>query len=173
VPGPAAVVDRDGWIAAVSAAIGTDRVAVPSRRAVHGARHRQLPPGAGARRLAAASRGGPAVPTQLRLDLHSRPPHAVVEGSTVWRYPLTLRHAELLALLMEAGAAGLDAFALSAAVYGDDHHAVAVRAEVSRLRRRLGGILLARPYRIAPNITVQPCDPAAVRALRPRRRSEP
>ena len=27
--------------------------------------------------------------------------------------------------------------------------------------------------RIAPNITVQPCDPAAVRALRPRRRSEP
>ena len=101
------------------------------------------------------------------------PPHAVVEGSTVWRYPLTPRHAELLALLMEAGAAGLDAFALSAAVYGDDHHAVAVRAEVSRLRRRLGGILLARPYRIAPNITVQPCDPAAVRALRPRRRSEP
>ena len=74
---------------------------------------------------------------------------------------------------MEAGAAGLDAFALSAAVYGDDHHAVAVRAEVSRLRRRLGGVLLARPYRIAPNITVQPCDPAAVRALRPRRRSEP
>jgi hypothetical protein len=44
---------------------------------------------------------------------------------------------------------------------------------VSRLRRRLGGVLLARPYRIAPNITVQPCDPAAVRALRPRRRSEP
>ncbi len=74
---------------------------------------------------------------------------------------------------MEAGAAGLDAFALSTAVYGDDHHAVAVRAEVSRLRRRLGGILLARPYRIAPNITVQPCDPAAVRALRPHRRSEP
>ena len=29
VPGPAAVVDRDGWVAAVSAAIGTDRVAVP------------------------------------------------------------------------------------------------------------------------------------------------
>ena len=143
---------------------------------MHGARHRQLPPGAGPRRLAAASRGVPGGPTQLRLDLDSRPPHAVVEGSTVWRYPLTPRRAELLALLMEAGAAGLDAFALSAAVYGDDHHAVAVRAEVSRLRRRLGGILLARPYRIAPNITVskrQPCDPAAVRALRPRRRSEP
>ena len=174
VPGPAAVVDQDGWIAAVSAAVGTDRVAVP----VEG--ERCMVPGIGSC-LPEPVPGGwllrrqeaRAVPTQLRLDLHSRPPHAVVEGSTVWRYPLTPRHAELLALLMEAGAAGLDAFALSAAVYGDDHHAVAVRAEVSRLRRRLGGILLARPYRIAPNITVQPCDPAAVRALRPRRRSEP
>ncbi len=113
-----------------------------------------------------------AVLTQLRLDLESRPPHAVVEGSTVWRYPLTPRHAELLALLMEAGAAGLDAFALSAAVYGDDHHAVAVRAEVSRLRRRLGGSCWPGPTgsrRTSPcsNITAQPCDPAAVRALRP------
>jgi hypothetical protein len=35
---------------------------------------------------------------------------------------------------------------------------VAVRAEVSRLRRRLGGIVLTRPYRIAPNIAVQPPD---------------
>ena len=112
-----------------------------------------------------------AVPTRLRLDLRSRPPHAVVEGSAVWRHPLTPRHAELLALLMRAGPAGMDAFALSAAVFGDDRHAVTVRAEVSRLRRRLGGILLARPYRIAPNIVVQPCDPAAVRALRPPRPS--
>jgi hypothetical protein len=61
---------------------------------------------------------------------------------------------------MRAGPAGLNAFALSAALFGDDQHAVAVRAEVSRLRRRLGGILLARPYRIAPNIAVQrPDDP--------------
>jgi hypothetical protein len=67
---------------------------------------------------------------------------------------------------MAAGPAGLDASALSSAVFGDDKHAVAVRAEVSRLRRRLGGIVLARPYRIAPNIVVSRCDPAAVRALR-------
>jgi hypothetical protein len=102
--------------------------------------------------------GEPAGPTRLWLDLASRPAHAVVEGSTVWRYPLTPRHAQLLALLMRAGAGGLDAFALSAALFGDDRHAVAVSAEVSRLRRRLGGIVLTRPYRIAPNIAVQPPD---------------
>ena len=56
---------------------------------------------------------------------------------------------------MRGGPAGLNAFALSAALFGDDQDAVAVRAEVSRLRRRLGGVLLARPYRIAPNIAVQ------------------
>lgn len=167
VPGPAAVVDRDGWVASVSGAIGTDRVAVP----VEG--ERCVVPGIGSC-IPEPMPGGwllrgeelRAVPTRLRLDLHPRLPHAVVEGSTMWRYPLTLRHTELLASLMRAGPAGLDAFALSAAVYGDDRHPVAVRAEVSRLRRRLGGILLSRPYRIAPNILVEPCDPAAVRTMR-------
>ena len=167
VAGPAAVVDPDGWVAAVSGTIGTDRVAVP----VDG--ERCVVPGIG------SSVPGPvpggwllrreevhAGPPRLRLDLRSWPPHAVVEGSAVWRYPLTPRHAELLALLMRAGPGGLDAFALSTAVFGDDRHAVAVRAEVSRLRRRLGGIVLARPYRVAPNVVVEPCDPAEVAALR-------
>jgi hypothetical protein len=158
VRGPAAVVDPDGWVAAVSAVLGTDRVAVP----VEG--ERCIVPGIGSC-LPEPMPGGwllrpdePGGPTRLRLDLAARPPHAVVEGSTVSRYPLTPRHAQLLALLMRAGPAGLDAFALSAAVFGDDQHAVAVRAEVSRLRRRLGGILLTRPYRIASNIAVEPPD---------------
>ncbi|MDT7581708.1 MAG: hypothetical protein QOK35_2972 [Pseudonocardiales bacterium] len=160
IRGPAAVVDPDGWVAAVSAVLGTDRVAVP----VEG--ERCIVPGIGSCLPEPVPCGWllrpdePGGPTRLRLDLAARPPHAVVEGSTVWRYPLTPRHAQLLALLMRAGPAGLDAFALSAAMFGDDQHAVAVRAEMSRLRRRLGGILLTRPYRIAPNIAVQrPDDP--------------
>ena len=155
VRGPAAVVDPDGWVVAVSALLGTDRVAVPvegQRCVVPGIGSCLPEPVPGGWLLRPDERGGP---TRLRLDLASRPPHAVVEGSTVWRYPLTPRHAQLLTLLMRAGPAGLDAFALSAAVFGDDQHAVAVRAEVSRLRRRLGGIVLTRPYRIAPNIAVQ------------------
>jgi hypothetical protein len=160
VRGPAAVVDPDGWVAAVSAVLGTDRVAVPveGRRCVVPGIGSCLPePVPGGWLLRPDEPGGP---TRLRLDLASRPPHAVVEGSTVWRYPLTPRHAQLLTLLMRAGPAGLDAFALSVAVFGDDQHAVAVRAEVSRLRRRLGGILLTRPYRIAPNIAVEAPDGA-------------
>lgn len=156
VRGPAAVVDPDGWVAAAGAVLGTDRVAVPvegERCVVPGIGSCLPEPVPGGWLLRPDGSGGP---TRLWLDLASRPPHAVVEGGAVWRHPLTPRHAQLLALLMRAGPAGLDAFALSVAVFGDDRHAVAVRAEVSRLRRRLGGILLTRPYRIAPNIAVRP-----------------
>ena len=65
-------------------------------------------------------------------------------------------------LLARAGAAGLDAGALSAALYGDRDHLVTVRAEMSRLRRSLGGLLLARPYRIAPEVEVVLPDPVRI-----------
>ena len=65
-------------------------------------------------------------------------------------------------LLARAGAAGLDAGALSTALYGDREHLVTVRAEMSRLRRSLGGLLLARPYRIAPEVEVVLPDPVVI-----------
>jgi hypothetical protein len=74
---------------------------------------------------------------------------------------LSMRHAEVLVLLAAAGAAGMDAGALSVALYGDRDHLVTVRAEMSRLRRSLGGLLLARPYRISPDVEVVAPDPAA------------
>jgi hypothetical protein len=37
-------------------------------------------------------------------------------------------------------------------VHGDPDHVVAVRAEISRLRRTLGGILMSQPYRIAGSV---------------------
>lgn len=58
-------------------------------------------------------------------------------------------------LLAWTGPAGLNAAQLSHALYGDGEHLVTVRAELSRLRRSLGGLLLARPYRIAPGIDVE------------------
>ena len=67
----------------------------------------------------------------------------------------------MLLLLANAGAAGMDAAALSAALYGDREHLVTVRAEMSRLRRSLGGLLLARPYRLAPHVDVVLPDLAA------------
>jgi hypothetical protein len=103
---------------------------------------------------------------RLTLDVGSRPPRALVDGSSRWVYPLSPRHAEVLVLLAHAGAAGMDAGALSAALYGDREHLVTVRAEMSRLRRSLGGLLLARPYRIAADVEVVMPDLAASALLR-------
>jgi hypothetical protein len=93
-------------------------------------------------------------PIRLTLDLDARPPRAVVDGSSRWLHPLSTRHAEVLLLLANAGTRGMDAGALSVALYGDRAHLVTVRAEMSRLRRSLGGLLLARPYRVAPDVDV-------------------
>jgi hypothetical protein len=92
---------------------------------------------------------------RLTLELHTRPARAVVEGTNRWLHPLSVRHAEVLLLLAAAGPAGLNAAELSEALYGDRAHLVTVRAELSRLRRTLGGLLLARPYRIAPGVEVR------------------
>ena len=46
----------------------------------------------------------------------------------------------------------MTAAALSQAMYGDAAHVVAVRAEVSRLRRVLGGVVESQPYRISPAV---------------------
>ncbi|NBH05773.1 transcriptional regulator, partial [Amycolatopsis sp. SID8362] len=82
------------------------------------------------------------------------PPRAIVEGSTRWTHPLGRRQADLLRLIAAAGPAGVSAAQLSETVYGDRTHLVTVRAELSRLRKLVGGLLLARPYRIAPGVEV-------------------
>jgi hypothetical protein len=71
-----------------------------------------------------------------------------------WRTTLTRRHAEVLVLLSGAGRAGLTAAQLSTALFGDDEHRVTARAEVSRLRRVLGGLVSTNPYRLAPGVTL-------------------
>ena len=54
--------------------------------------------------------------------------------------PVTPRNVELLTLLIAAGRKGIRHLALSEAMFGDRHHDVTVRAEISRLRRKLGGL---------------------------------
>ena len=49
---------------------------------------------------------------------------------------------------------------LSTALFGDEEHQVTVRAEVSRLRRVVGGLVTTNPYRLAAGVTlavVPPC----------------
>lgn len=160
VGAPGLVVDDHGWVAAVTGMPPVDRVSAPSPDrpvAVHGLGlcHPEPVPGGWLLRSAGTARGAPGR-LRLRLELDARPARAVVEGSNVWLYPLSTRHAEMLVLLAEAGPAGMNAAQLSRALYGDDGHLVTVRAELSRLRRALGGVLSARPYRIAAGVDVVP-----------------
>ncbi len=164
--GPALVVDDHGWVAAALGLAPRDRVAVPSSGEallVHGlgACMPERVPGGWMLRPNTAGEGA----TRLRLDPDGDPPGAVVEGREQWRHALSRRHQQILALLMRAGAAGLDAAALSRALYDDADHLVTVRAELSRLRRVLGGLIAARPYRIAPGVEIVPPDPAVLARL--------
>ncbi|TCK24745.1 GAF domain-containing protein [Pseudonocardia endophytica] len=167
VNGPGLVVDDHGWVAAVTGMPGVERVGVPSADhplAVHGVGLCLPEPVPGGWLLRPA--GDTDRRMRLTLELDARPPRAVVEGTNRWVHPLSTRHAEVLVLLARAGAAGLDAAALSRALYGDAEHLVTVRAEMSRLRRSLGGLLQARPYRIASEVDVDAPDLITSRVVR-------
>jgi hypothetical protein len=92
-------------------------------------------------------------PPVLRLTSHGEP----------WVTPLTRRHADVLVLLQRAGRPGTTAARLSRALFGDEEHCVTVRAEVSRLRKVVGGLVTTNPYRLADGVrlTVVQHDVAA------------
>ncbi len=168
VSGPGLVVDDHGWVAAVTGMPGVERVGVPSAErplAVHGVGLCQPEPVPGGWLLRPAD-GAAGRRMRLTLELDHRPPRAVVQGTNRWVHTLSTRHAEVLVLLARAGSGGLDAAALSRALYGDAEHLVTVRAEMSRLRRSLGGLLGARPYRIAPEVEVDVPDLLSSRIVR-------
>ena len=88
--------------------------------------------------------------TTLRLTLLGDQPSAVVHGHELG---LSLRHAELLALLL-LHPSGLTAEQLMLQLYGDEGNPTTVRAEMHRLRNLLGpGVLDTKPYRIAADAT--------------------
>jgi hypothetical protein len=98
--------------------------------------------------------------TSLRLRLlGSRQPVAVVGGLEI---PLTLRRAEVLALLL-LHPSGLTAEQLMLQLYGDEGNPTTVRAEMHRLRNLLGvGVLDTKPYRILANVTGDVTDVQAL-----------
>ncbi|GAB2936694.1 GAF domain-containing protein [Rhodococcus aerolatus] len=157
VRGPAMVVDEHGWVARSSGLAVRDRVAAPAADrplAVAGLGLCVPEPVAGGWLLRRGDDpAGGAV--RVTLDLRGHPEVAVSGAGEPWRRAVTPRHAEVLALLARAGREGLDAAALSRALHGDAGHVVAVRAEISRLRRTLGGLLAAQPYRFAEGVTVE------------------
>ncbi|MDN5767092.1 MAG: transcriptional regulator [Humibacillus sp.] len=89
------------------------------------------------------------------LELARRPTARLLvtsAGATI-EIALTERHADLVELLVRYPL-GLDAHALMGALAGATTP-VTVRAEMSRLRRKLGGLLESRPYRLTVPATVR------------------
>jgi hypothetical protein len=83
--------------------------------------------------------------TALRLELFGRRPRLRRPDGAV---DLSRRHAEILATLLLAGR-GLTVEELALDVYGETGRPGTLRAEMSRLRHRLDGLVEARPYAFA------------------------
>ena len=106
--------------------------------------------------------------TRIALDLtQARRWSVTVSGSAgSWSHELSPRHAELLYLLA-LHRSGRSAAGLAEEVFGDPARTVTVRAEMSRVRRYLGGLLEHRPYRFAEDAEVELLLPADPRDLLP------
>ncbi|MFT3660446.1 MAG: transcriptional regulator [Gordonia sp. (in: high G+C Gram-positive bacteria)] len=87
-----------------------------------------------------------------------RHPRLTVLSTTGWtaaggrRSPLSPRHAEIL-LLLSQRPEGLSTDQLALRLSDGELGAVTVRAEISRLRRDLGDLIAARPYRLTVDVT--------------------
>lgn len=171
--GPALVVDSHGWLAAVTGMPPVDRVPLPDS---FGAGHIWLPslgtcvaepmPGGWLLRVTGAGDLGSA--GRVVLDLgEPRRPHITVSGTAgSWSQDLSPRHAELLYVLA-VHRQGRSAAQLAVDLFGDPTRTVTVRAELSRVRRRLIGLLDHRPYRFREEVEVEVLLPDDPRDLLP------
>ncbi|MFI8292879.1 transcriptional regulator [Streptomyces sp. ms191] len=171
VGGRAIAVDTHGWTAAVTGMAPQDRIALPkSFRAGRvwlpslGACAVEPLPGGWLLRVDDEERpesGGPVVPaSSVVLDL-SRPRRwsvAVAGAAGSWTQELSPRHAELL-FVLALHRDGRTAAQLAQDVFGDRTRTVTVRAEMSRIRRNLAGVLAHRPYRFSEEVGVEVLRP--------------
>ncbi|MFD8259343.1 GAF domain-containing protein [Streptomyces griseoluteus] len=171
--GRALVVDQDGWSAAVTGMPYVRRVALPKsltpgRRWLPGLGACAVEPLAGGW-LLRVSAETPGSAGRLVLDL-SRPERrllTVSDAGGTWTREPSQRHAELLYLLVSQRA-GRSAAGLAEDVFGDPTRTVTVRAEMSRVRRYLGALLLHRPYRLREDAEAEVLLPDDPRDLLPR-----
>lgn len=184
VGSPAAAVDGDGWVAAVDSLRVQRRIMLPSDMAPGpvwvpslGNCDVEMLPGGWLVRL--LDNDAESAVQRVTVDLRdSASPALAMEGQFgKWRHDISLRHAEIL-LILARSADGRSAPELAADLYGDSTRVGAIRVEMSRLRRRFAGIVVARPYRFAESavvtvrypdiksILLAPSVAPAVRALR-------
>ncbi len=166
VQGPLLLVDDHGWVAHQSGIAVRDRIEMPRSDRLLAVPGLGLctPERVGEGWLIRPHEAGTAIAAEL--DLTGPPVLRLRSAAEPWRTPLTRRNADVLVLLRRAGRPGMTAAQLSTALFGDDQHCVTVRAEVSRLRRAIGGLVTTNPYRLADGVTlsVVGCDGASLPA---------
>jgi hypothetical protein len=163
--GKALVTDKHGWVAACTGVAVGDRVLLPDQVRERSWLPRWGPcsfehvPGGWLIRLDDPDL---AVPTTVILDLSQRSrPRLQISGPTGrWQHRLSPRHAEIL-FVLASHPEGRRAAELAADLFGDPDRTVTIRAEMSRLRRHLSGLLEHRPYRFAEPSLVQLVLPEA------------
>ncbi|MGW1373762.1 GAF domain-containing protein [Streptomyces sp. NPDC002446] len=173
IGGRALAVDPNGWVAGVTGLTPAERVALPKAPEAgplwlprYGMCALEPLPGGWLIRVGRPERE--AGPSRVVLDVSGR------DGATVtvsgpagsWAHELTPRHAELL-FVLGAHPQGRSAAELALDLFGDGSRTVTVRAELSRLRRHLGGVLAHRPYRFADGVEVELRLPALPAQLLP------
>lgn len=168
---PALVVDESGWTAAAVHMEPVRRILLPRHRGGVGAwlpslGECSLEPLPGGWLVRPTPRGE-RTPTSVTLDLSGPEPSVSVAGdSGKWAHRPSPRHAEML-LLLAVHRGGRTARQLSQDLFGSPEHVVTVRAELSRVRRQLGGIIESRPYRFGEGLLVRVHAPGTPEALLP------
>lgn len=156
--GDVLAVDHFGHLAAAVGSRAPDRVALPDRLSAGPVwlplvGHATAEPLDGGWLLRL---GGEAAPmTSLVVDLDGEPRLEVSGSCGSWSRQLSARHVEILLALVAAGPAGRTATELAQDLFDDSARAVTVRAEMSRLRRLVGSLMLSAPYRLDPGIDVR------------------
>jgi hypothetical protein len=158
---PALAVDPDGWVAAVDSLPPHNRILLPDKGVPGrawipslGACDIEPLPGGWLVRIADDVEPGPAI-SRITLDLRdaNEPTLEMVGQFGCWRRGISSRHAEIL-LVLAIHPQGRSAPELAADLYGDRTRVVTVRAEMSRLRKQLVGLVAGKPYRFCESATV-------------------
>lgn len=168
---PALAVDHDGWVAAVDSLPLHNRILLPEDTAPGrawisplGMCEVELLPGGWLVRPIDDD-AAPGI-SRVTLDLRDSgtPSLEMVGQFGCWRSNISPRHAEIL-LVLATHRDGRSAPDLADDLYGDRTRVVTVRAEMSRLRRQLAGLVHGRPYRFPPSAVVDVCYPTDIVTL--------
>lgn len=176
---PALAVDANGWVAAVESVALRNRILLPEDLATGRfwlptlgvCDFEPLPGGWLVRPTGAAENASvteTAGTTTVSIDLRHPQQTRIRIRSEVgeWTHEPTPRHAEILYLLA-CHREGRTAAQMAADLFGDGGRAITVRAEMSRLRKQLFGVVMTQPYRFDASATVEILLPEDISRLLP------